>query len=51
MKKFDTQYELQLNEEEIEIEGEGSKIKACKNLTELFKNYNFIFDAQDKMIN
>ncbi|CAD8171925.1 unnamed protein product [Paramecium octaurelia] len=50
MKKFDQQYELQMNEEDIEIEGEGGKIKACKNLTELFKNYNYIFDAQDKMI-
>ncbi|CAD8096266.1 unnamed protein product [Paramecium sonneborni] len=51
MKKFDQQYELQLNEDEIEIEAEGGKIKACKNLTELFKNYNYIFEAQDKMIN
>ncbi|CAD8195024.1 unnamed protein product [Paramecium octaurelia] len=50
MKKFDQQYELQLNEDEIEIEAEGGKTKACKNLTELFKNYNYIFEAQDKMI-
>ncbi|CAD8095959.1 unnamed protein product [Paramecium sonneborni] len=50
MKKFDQQYELQLNEDEIEIEADGGKIKACKNLTELFKNYNYIFEAQDKMI-
>ncbi|CAD8181007.1 unnamed protein product [Paramecium pentaurelia] len=50
MKKFDQQYEIQLNEDEIEIEAEGGKVKACKNLTELFKNYNYIFDAQDKMI-
>ncbi|CAK89520.1 unnamed protein product (macronuclear) [Paramecium tetraurelia] len=50
MKKFDQQYELQLNEDEIEIEAEGGKVKACKNLTELFKNYNYIFEAQDKMI-
>ncbi|CAK59020.1 unnamed protein product (macronuclear) [Paramecium tetraurelia] len=50
MKKFDQQYELQMNEDEIEIEAEGGKTKACKNLTELFKNYNYIFEAQDKMI-
>ena len=34
-----------MNEDEIEIEADGGKIKECKNLTELFKNYNYIFEA------
>ena len=48
MRRFDQQYEIQMNEEDFNLEGEVGeigKIRACKNLSELFKNYNIIFET------
>ncbi|KAM3135056.1 hypothetical protein pb186bvf_012880 [Paramecium bursaria] len=48
MQKFDAQYDFQSHSV---VDDEGTKIKACKSLDDLFKNYNYIFEQQDKMIN
>ena len=53
MKKFDNNYDIQVQDEDLNIEGsdinEVGKLRACKNLSELFSNFmikhtNFIIN-------
>lgn len=56
MKKFDNNYDIQVQDEDLNIEGsdinEVGKLRACKNLSELFsKFYDKTYKSYNKLKN